>query len=142
MVDILPNVHYVYRQNAKDNNPKEVNSAVENTYFICPEDGIHKNNTNTNEGNMECMTNLPTSTLTSNINHWSSVETSAILEIVAHLLSEPLFDQLRTKEQLGYLVHNSASKIGNILTLRVIIQSNNSDPDALDEVYIFITNYY
>ena len=29
----------------------------------------------------------------------------AMLELLAHLISEPAFDQLRTKEQLGYIVH-------------------------------------
>lgn len=29
----------------------------------------------------------------------------AMLELLSHLISEPAFDQLRTKEQLGYIVH-------------------------------------
>lgn len=38
------------------------------------------------------------------INDKSDVVTqSAILELLQHLMSEPAFDQLRTKEQLGML---------------------------------------
>ena len=32
----------------------------------------------------------------------------AMLELLAHLISEPAFDQLRTKEQLGYIVHTGS----------------------------------
>eukprot|EP01041_Mallomonas_annulata_P009052 gene9052-18749_t len=97
---IRPGYQYIYRQNARDCNPKEVNSAIENLYLVCKED-------------------------------------------VSHLLSEPLFDQLRTKEQLGYIVHNAIAKIGNINALRIIIQSNNTEPMALDDkIESFLISYH
>jgi secreted Zn-dependent insulinase-like peptidase len=36
-----------------------------------------------------------------------------VLSLLAHLLTEPLFDQLRTKEQLGYIVHTSPTTVGS-----------------------------
>lgn len=47
-------------------------------------------------------------------------------------MSEPAFDQLRTKEQLGYIVFTGASKLGSNLVLRIIVQSTK-DPHFLDE---------
>jgi len=39
VVQLQPNTQYVYRQTAKDFNPKEVNNAVENMYLIEPHAG-------------------------------------------------------------------------------------------------------
>jgi insulysin len=46
-------------------------------------------------------------------------------------MSEPAFDQLRTKEQLGYIVFTGSTKVGPNLALRVIVQSTK-DPHYLD----------
>jgi secreted Zn-dependent insulinase-like peptidase len=40
-----------------------------------------------------------------------------VLEFLAHLVSEPAFDQLRTKQQLGYIVHTSVSTVVNQVDL-------------------------
>ncbi|KAM0753884.1 hypothetical protein T439DRAFT_338697 [Meredithblackwellia eburnea MCA 4105] len=48
------------------------------------------------------------------------------LYVLAHLVQEPLFDDLRTKQQLGYIVSSGVrSTIGQI-GLRVIVQSEKS----------------
>ena len=35
-----------------------------------------------------------------------SLESTASLRLISHILQEPLFDELRTKQQLGYIVHS------------------------------------
>lgn len=87
---------------------------------------------------------------------------AALVEIVAYILTEPYFDQLRTKEtvrwrwglrwsppsrhdptppllapprgarQLGYIVWSGASNVANALGLQFIIQSDKADPEYLD----------
>jgi secreted Zn-dependent insulinase-like peptidase len=40
---------------------------------------------------------------------------ASVLELVLHLVREPAFDQLRTKEALGYLVHTGSAKQGGYI---------------------------
>lgn len=47
----------------------------------------------------------------------------ARLSLFAQIASEPCFDQLRTKEQLGYLVFSSARKMIGMSGFRVLVQS-------------------
>jgi insulysin len=47
----------------------------------------------------------------------------ARLSLVAQIMQEPCFDQLRTKEQLGYLVFSGVRKQVGCMGLRFIIQS-------------------
>ena len=50
------------------------------------------------------------------------------------MLSEPAFDQLRTKEQLGYIVFTGVKNINSlVLAIHIIVQSNHKDPQYLDE---------
>jgi insulysin len=54
---------------------------------------------------------------------------NAILGLVHHLIREPAFNQLRTEEQLGYIVHTSVKTSGeNIKGLLFLIQSDGFDP--------------
>ena len=62
----------------------------------------------------------------------NTVRRSALLCLLQHLLSEPAFDQLRTKEQLGYIANVSTKCLGRIEVLRFIVQSNHKDPDYLN----------
>lgn len=114
-------VDYIYRQHSACFNPEELNSAVDICYFIAEEEG-----------------RLPSSASESS----DLIAKSAMLSLVAHLLSEPAFDQLRTKEQLGYIVHASASRVSHANCLRFIVQSNHKDPVYLDgRVESFILQY-
>jgi len=59
---------------------------------------------------------------------------NALLALVHHLIKEPAFNELRTEEQLGYLVHTSISTSGDdIKGLLVMIQSDAFDPLHLDK---------
>jgi insulysin len=54
---------------------------------------------------------------------------NATLSFLKHLIQEPAFNQLRTEEQLGYIVHTSVKTSGdNIKALLFLIQSDSFDP--------------
>merc|ERR1719329_205487 len=48
------------------------------------------------------------------------------------LLNEPCFDQLRNKEQLGYVVQCGFSSQQKVLGGQIIVQSSNHCPDFLE----------
>lgn len=101
---------YVYRQHSKTMNPKEPNSAVE--VFLLVGDLAGRS------------IDIDTDS--------SAVCANGLLELLAHLISEPAFDQLRTKEQLGYIVHTSVKSVGQTCGLQIIVQSSHKDPVYLD----------
>jgi insulysin len=106
LVDLKRGTSYLYRQHAALNNPKEINSAVENTYFVCSQDRF-------------IPTTLP---LEQGIEKWGRLGTSALLLLVSHMMSEPAFDTLRTKEQLGYIVSTSTVRfVSGHVALRIIV---------------------
>ena len=59
---------------------------------------------------------------------------TACMSLVAHLAKEPCFDDLRTKQQLGYLVFSGVLLSGDesVHSLRFIVQSEVQDPVYLD----------
>lgn len=62
----------------------------------------------------------------------NTVELHSIAELFAHMIREPLFNQLRTQEQLGYLVWSSLVSIKGILHFRALIQSSSAPADYLN----------
>lgn len=106
----------MYRQHSQYFNPEEINSAIENIYIFGVEVGPSADE--------------------------MGLTAEATLQLISHLLSEPCFDQLRTKEQLGYIVSVSHTKISQLIALRVIVQSNHKDPEHLDDrIELFLTQY-
>jgi len=66
----------------------------------------------------------------------------AAMRFLAHVASVPCFDQLRTKEQLGYLVWSSPDISRGLMSFRVIIQSVVADPIKLDErIELFLQDF-
>ncbi|KAF8953411.1 Insulinase (Peptidase M16) [Haplosporangium bisporale] len=57
-------------------------------------------------------------------------ERSALTQIVAQILQEPCFNQLRTREQLGYIVHCTTRINAGSTGLRIVVQSER-DPRFL-----------
>ena len=55
-----------------------------------------------------------------------------MLRVLFHLLKEPAFNQLRTQEQLGYIVSSSLSPINKILGGKFVIQSSKFGPEYLE----------
>lgn len=67
---------------------------------------------------------------------------NALLNVTVTLLREPAFTQLRTKEQLGYIVFTAAKSQHAVDGARVIIQSSAAPPDVLDErIEAFLANF-
>jgi insulysin len=61
------------------------------------------------------------------------LSTNATLAFLNHLIKEPAFNELRTEEQLGYIVHTSVDTAGDdIKGLLFLIQSDAFDPIHLD----------
>lgn len=107
------NVEYLYRMHCVQYNPQEQNSAIEIVYFVGDVVGADDAATVISPTNKH----TPDAPLTphihsSDISTWSGLAINATLELLEHIISEPFFDQLRTKEQLGYLVHASSTQVG------------------------------
>ena len=137
-VNLQEGKEYIYRQFARDNNPSEVNSAIENLYFVGPECGR-----SSGDVAVETVGDLTPIEHARDISEWSELALESTLAFVAHLINEPAFDQLRTKEQLGYIVHTSKATIGNRICLRVIVQSNSQDPIYLNgRVESFLRQFF
>jgi len=71
-----------------------------------------------------------------------SIELACRLEVFAHLVSEAAFNQLRTNEQLGYLVWSGAQNVKGVLGFRVIVQSGDKPADFLEQrIEAFLNQY-
>lgn len=62
----------------------------------------------------------------------SSVSLHALSSLFAHMVREPLYSQLRTQEQLGYLVWSNLVSIKGVLHFRVLLQSSAAPADYLN----------
>ncbi|VDO57026.1 unnamed protein product [Haemonchus placei] len=66
---------------------------------------------------------------------------SALVELLAQLLREPAFNQLRTVEQLGYIVAaGSRLNTAGVLGLQFIVQGPKSPDYVFDRIEAFIEN--
>ena len=61
--------------------------------------------------------------------------------LFCQLINEPCFDTLRTKEQLGYLVHSSGRASVGMTGFRISIQSERSAAYLEDRVDNFLLGY-
>lgn len=59
-------------------------------------------------------------------------EKSAIVTVLFSLLNEPCFQQLRNKEQLGYVVQTSFNSQQKVLGGQILVQSGDHGPDFLE----------
>lgn len=71
----------------------------------------------------------------------ATIEAECIAEFIASAMYEPLFDALRTREQLGYAVNCSLRKNGNVLGISVTVEyQENKKPatyvDAMIEKFL------
>ncbi|POY74423.1 hypothetical protein BMF94_2617 [Rhodotorula taiwanensis] len=65
----------------------------------------------------------------------------AKLSLFTTMISDPLFDDLRTKQQLGYIVSSGARKSISFMGLRVIVQSERDAPFVETRVNAFWEDY-
>lgn len=65
-----------------------------------------------------------------------------LVEVLQNMIEEPFFDQLRTKEQLGYIVGTRVIYLDKILSLVFEIQSSVKGPNyLLDRIDDFLKNF-
>ncbi|KAF9155375.1 Insulinase (Peptidase M16) [Linnemannia schmuckeri] len=110
----------VYQRDTPD--PSNLNSGIE--YFIQMENAPYlppSPSPNTNNQDM----NTPTTTLTRD-----RKTTRALTQILAQIIQEPCFHQLRTTEQLGYIVQSGVRNFGPLTGIKILVQSER------DPVYI------
>nr|CAB3255240.1 insulin-degrading enzyme [Phallusia mammillata] len=66
---------------------------------------------------------------------------NAMLMLLGQIMSEPCFNMLRTKEQLGYIVYSTVSRSNGVHGLKVVVQSERT-PEYLEgrvEAFIELT---
>ncbi|KAG0039010.1 Insulinase (Peptidase M16) [Podila clonocystis] len=105
---LLPLARIVYEEEVP--NPMNVNSAIEYYFQVDYQDG---------DGVDDEKEELAIRR-----------ERSAITQILAQIIQEPCFNQLRTKEQLGYIVHCTTRNNAGSTGLRIVVQSER-DPRFL-----------
>lgn len=71
----------------------------------------------------------------------TDVATRATLSLFAQIANEPVFDQLRTKEQLGYLVFSGIRRSIGSLGWRIIVQSERDAPYLESRVDAFLDQF-
>ncbi|XP_036326734.1 insulin-degrading enzyme-like [Rhagoletis pomonella] len=64
-----------------------------------------------------------------------------MLNLIAQVLSEPCYDVLRTKEQLGYIVFSGIRKVNGANGIRIIVQSSKHPSFVEDRIESFLENY-
>lgn len=57
---------------------------------------------------------------------------SSVFTVLMSLLKEKIFNQLRTQEQLGYIVHSGGQKIAKVNHAFIGVQSSTKDADYLE----------
>ncbi|EGZ11455.1 hypothetical protein PHYSODRAFT_519509 [Phytophthora sojae] len=57
----------------------------------------------------------------------------AKLALFSQIVDEPLFDQLRTKEQLGYTVYSTPSRGNGVQSFKIVVQSNVAPPAFIEQ---------
>jgi insulysin len=72
-----------------------------------------------------------------------SLKQSVTLDMIQQILAKPFYHQLRTIEQLGYLVWSGFQQINKVEGFYFIIQSSAKDPVFLQErIELFIKSFY
>ena len=119
---------HVHRQLGFD--PENPESAIQSSYQINP---------NTFTASSASASSTTTTTTSAD----TQLKMGAVLAVLSHLMEEPCYDQLRTKEQLGYMVWSGSSKTYGIYSLWFVIQSTERGPAYLDNrIEHFLTLFY
>uniref|UniRef100_A0AAV1UPF1 Insulin-degrading enzyme n=1 Tax=Peronospora matthiolae TaxID=2874970 RepID=A0AAV1UPF1_9STRA len=72
----------------------------------------------------------------------STMALRARLELFAHIFKEPCFNQLRTQEQLGYLLFSGIMQMEGVDCFRILIQSDVASPQLLDQrIELFVARF-
>merc|ERR1711881_113472 len=66
----------------------------------------------------------------------------AVIDLFDDIIQEPLFDTLRTKQQLGYDVSCSVHVSHDVLGWSISLQSSNSKPlDIVEKIMAFLKSF-
>lgn len=72
-----------------------------------------------------------------------SLKQAVLLDLLQVLIEKPFYHQLRTLEQLGYIVWSGSQELNNVEGFYFVIQSGEKDPDYLHErIESFIRLYF
>ncbi|XP_076655297.1 insulin degrading metalloproteinase isoform X2 [Halictus rubicundus] len=69
-----------------------------------------------------------------------STESNMLLELLAQIISEPCFNTLRTKEQLGYIVFSGVRRSESVQGLRIVVQSDRHPMYVEQRIDAFLKN--
>lgn len=118
-VRLLPGIEYIHRMHTSSYNKEELNSAIENLYIV---------------------DKFALQDCTGDSEHLLALE--GLCHLVAHLMTEPAFDELRTKEQLGYIVFTGFKRMESYFGIHIIVQSNHKSPEYLNErIELFLQSF-
>eukprot|EP00501_MAST-03F_sp_TOSAG23-6_P002015 GSMAST32.ASY1.ANO1.2100.1 assembled CDS len=68
---------------------------------------------------------------------------NTVLQLLMNIMNEPCYDQLRTKEQLGYLVWSGMATEWGVLGCQIIIQSDKATGEYLeDRILLFLKDFH
>jgi secreted Zn-dependent insulinase-like peptidase len=70
-----------------------------------------------------------------------NAEAVAMVQLLAQLMSEPAFDELRTKQQLGYIVYARARAVGAATGIQVVVQSTQAPTVVWPRVRAFVDGF-
>lgn len=66
-------------------------------------------------------------------------QSNVFVDLVTQIISEPCYDQLRTKEQLGYIVFCGSRKSNGVQGIRVIVQSSKHPAYVEERIENFLS---
>ena len=67
-----------------------------------------------------------------------STKNNMLVELFTQIISEPCFNILRTKEQLGYIVFSGIRRNNGVQGIRIIVQSNKHPQFVEDKIDEFL----
>ncbi|CAF0885808.1 unnamed protein product [Adineta ricciae] len=67
-----------------------------------------------------------------------SLENNALINLFAHIAHEPCYNQLRTKEQLGYIVSSGVYRIRGVRGFQITVQSNKGFEYLNQRIELFL----
>lgn len=71
-----------------------------------------------------------------------SIQVECLTNLLENYLEEPFFDELRTKQQLGYIVSSYSHKIRGIFHFMLMVQSSTHSPEAIfSQISAFLQDY-
>ena len=129
VVSLSPRTEYIYNQHSQQFNPDETNSALQNIYIV--------------QNDQVLLPLVKRAALGVDDRTALILVSEAFVTLLAHVMHEAAFNQLRTLEQLGYIVHVGQGNMEHCFFLRVIIQSSVKDATYLDQrVETFFRTWY